>query len=165
MASPGIGPGYVAAQSAPTAESAPGGTEGTDRRVAQLEEMVARTHERAAELYETWLARQVDTRSRDLEWRAQRHRELAAKVRSVERVAARTLDGFESRIETGTPRAGKARQLLVLSALERLRVLVDARIATTVEAGRREGATWAEIAAALGITRQSAHERYRRHAD
>jgi hypothetical protein len=131
------------------------------RRVAQLEEMVARTHERAAELYETWLGRQATAGSVDLQRRAQRHREIAATARSAERLTERALREFQTRIETVTPRTGKARHLLTLSALEGLHALISSRIAETVGASRQEGATWAEIAAALGVTRQTAHERYR----
>jgi hypothetical protein len=124
--------------------------------------MVARTHERAAELYEAWSGRPGAAGSADLEHRARRHREIAAAARSVDRLAERTLQGFEARVDTGPQGSGKARHLVVLAAWERLRVRVDRRITDTVAAGRREGATWAEIAAALGVTRQTAHERYRR---
>jgi hypothetical protein len=153
-------------QSGTVVEWPPGDSGDTVRRAAQLEEMVARTHERAAELYETWLERQGGRAgSVDLERRARRHRELAATARSAERLAERTLREFQMRIETGSPRTGKARHLLALSALEGLRVLINSRIAETVGLGRREGATWAEIAAALGVTRQTAHERYRHRPD
>jgi hypothetical protein len=148
-------------QSGRMVESASRNTDDTVRRVAQLEEMVARTHERAAELYETWLERQVTDGPADLQRRAQRHREIAATARSAERLAERTLREFQTRVDTGTPRTGKSRHLLALSALEGLRVLINSRIAGTVGISRREGATWADIAAALGVTRQTAHERYR----
>ncbi len=138
-----------------------GGIDDSLRRVAQVEEMVARTHERAAELYETWSGRQGASGSAELEHRARRHREIAAAARSVERLAERTLKGFEARVDVGPQRSGKARHLVVLGAWERLRVLVDRRVTDTVVASRREGATWAEIASALGVARQTAHERYR----
>jgi hypothetical protein len=67
-------------------------------------------------------------------------------------------------VDVGSGRTGKARHLVVLAALERLRTLADRRIAETVAAGRRATATWAEIATALGIARQTAHERYRHRA-
>jgi hypothetical protein len=130
------------------------------RRLAQVEEMVARTHERAAELYETWLDQQVGGVPGGLEQRAQRYRENAAAARSGERIAARMLSSFEARIDA-LPNRGEARHLVALAALERLRVLTDRRIEETVAAGRRSGLTWAQIAAALGVTRQTAHERYR----
>ncbi len=138
-----------------------GGIDASLRRVAEVEEMVARTHERAAELYETWSGRQGAPGSADLEHRARRHREIAAAARSVERLAERTLKGFEVRVDVGPQRSGKARHLAVLAAWERLRALVDRRITDTVVASRREGATWTEVASALGVTRQTAHERFR----
>src|SRR4051794_14787471 len=49
---------------------------------ALVEEMVARTHERAAELYESWLKRRGAPRGEGLERRAQVHRELADAARS-----------------------------------------------------------------------------------
>jgi hypothetical protein len=132
------------------------------RHVAELEEMVARSHERAAELYESWLRQPRDDRRLALERRARMHRELAAAGRSVERLAERTLNGFEARVEAGTPPThGKAGALVTLAALERLRVLITQRIEQLVATNRREGATWAEIAAVLKVTRQSAHQRYR----
>ncbi len=150
---------------APSAGATDGaGIDDSLRRVAQVEEMVARTHERAAELYETWSGRQVALGAAELEQRARRHREIAAATRSVERLAERTLQGFEARVDAGPQRTGKARHLVVLAAWERLRVLVGRRITDTVAAARRDGATWTEIAAALGVTRQTAHERYRRRA-
>ena len=131
------------------------------RHVAELEEMVARSHERAAELYESWVKHPLDDRGLGLERRARMHRELAAAGRSVERLAERTLSGFEARVEAGTPKPGKVRGLVTLAALERLRVLINQRIEQLVAANRREGATWAEIATALHVTRQTAHQRYR----
>jgi hypothetical protein len=135
------------------------------RRVAELEEMVARTHERAAQLYETWSAQQVGATLDGLEQQARRHREMAAASRSAEGLIERTVDGFVARVDTGTFATVKVRHLVALAALERLRTVTSLRIADTVSAGRREGATWAEIAAALGVTRQTAHERFRRRGD
>jgi hypothetical protein len=137
-----------------------GPADDTLRKVTQLEEMVARTHERAAELYERWLEQHGDP-AEQLRSRASRHWELAAEVRSVQRLAARSLRGLEMRIAGPAAGAGKARSLAVLTGLEHLRRLVDQRIEELVAVGRQEGASWTEIAAALRVTRQTAHERYR----
>jgi hypothetical protein len=131
------------------------------RQAAQLEEMAARTHERAAELYESWLKHRGRTQQGGLEHRARMHREIAVATRSVDCLAERTLHGFEARLEAGTPSTGAARSLVTLSALARLRDLIERRIAKWVAAGRREGASWAEIGTALHVTRQTAHQRYR----
>ena len=131
------------------------------RRAAKLEEMVARTHDRAADLYETWSGRQKPAAAVEFDQRARRHRELAAASRSIEHLAERTLSGFVARVDVGSGRTGKVRHLVVVAALERLRTLTDRRIAETVAAARHEAATWTEIATALGVTRQTAHERYR----
>lgn len=154
---------------APRPATRPGGRSGDVdadnlRRTVHVEEMVARTHERAADLYESWSQRQNGEGALDFEQRVRRHRELAVTARSVDRLAERTVSGFEVRVQAGSGRTAKGRLLDVLAALGRLRALVDRRIAETVGAGRREGATWAEIAAALGVTRQTAHERYRRRS-
>jgi hypothetical protein len=126
-----------------------------------VEEMVARTHERAAELYESWVKRRGGGRLDGLERRAQVHRELAAAARSVDRLAERVLDGFQARVEAGTAATGKQRSLRTLAGWERLRILIAERIEQSVAVNRREGATWAEIAAALRVTRQTAHQRFR----
>jgi hypothetical protein len=130
------------------------------RKVAQVEEMVARTHERAAELYESWLEQRSDGTG-SLRARAERHREQAADVRSVLRLAARSLDGFEMRLSAGTPATAKGRHLVVLAGLQHLRHLLDRRIDEMVAASREDGASWAEVASALRVARQTAHERYR----
>lgn len=139
----------------------PTGRDDALRKVAQLEEMVARTHERAAEMYETWLEQRSDTPTDPLRNRARRHREQAVAVRSFRRLAVRSLQGFETRVATGASTSGKARHLAVLAGLEYLRDLLDRRIAEVVATGRQEGASWTEIGSALGVTRQTAHERYR----
>lgn len=131
------------------------------RHVARLEEMAVQTHERAANLYERWLAQRGDSASPSLRDRADRHRALAAEGRSVPRLAERSLQGFEVRVTADLPESGKGRELVVLAGLEYLRRLVDGRIEEAVAAGRRQGATWAEIGAALRVSRQTAHERYR----
>jgi hypothetical protein len=131
------------------------------REAAKLEEMAARTHERAAELYESWLTHRGKTPRGGLEHRARMHREIAAATRSVDCLAERTLRGFEARLAAGTPSTGAARSLMTLSALGRLRYLIERRIAEWVAASRREGASWTEIGTALRVTRQTAHQRYR----
>jgi hypothetical protein len=73
----------------------------------------------------------------------------------------RALVMFEERIDGASSETGKARQLIVLTALARLALLVDRRTARRVSACRREGASWADIARALRVTRQTAYERYR----
>jgi hypothetical protein len=94
-----------------------------------------------------------------LEHRARRHREIAEVSRSVERLAERTLTGFEARLNHSGAN-GRAETLAALAALDRLRVMLSHRVDETVEACRREGATWADIGSALHVTRQTAHERY-----
>jgi hypothetical protein len=131
------------------------------RKVTQLEEMVARTHERAAELYEKWLEQRSDPAAAPLRSRAARHRELAAEVRSVQRLATRSLRGLKMRVAERVSVAGKARSLAVLAGLEHLRRLLDQRIEEVVAGARQEGASWTEIASALRVTRQTAHQRYR----
>lgn len=150
----------------PVGEAAPArpGDPGLDR-VARLEEMVARTHDRAAELYEAWLEQKVTVRREELGLRAHRHRRLAAAARSLAQLTERTVHGFEARVLVGAPASGKARHLVALSALQRLRQFVDTRIEECVAAGRQEGASWSEIATALKVTRQTAHQRYRREID
>jgi hypothetical protein len=134
-----------------------------DRRVAPVEEMAAAAHQQAAELYESWLERQTGPPPAPPE-RAQQHRH-AGISRSVEWLAERALTGFETRLETGATTAGRINSLAVLAALDRLRVMVSRRVDETVEACRREGATREEIGSALHVTRQTAHERYRRRAE
>jgi hypothetical protein len=131
------------------------------RQAARLEEMVAQTHERAADLYERWLKQYGDGAAVTLRARADRHRTLAADGRSVPRAAERSLSGFEARLVETVPAPGKTRHLAVLAGLEHLRRLVDRRIEELVTAARREGASWAEVGAALRVSRQTAHERYR----
>jgi hypothetical protein len=133
------------------------------RRVAQLEQMAAATHERAAELYESWLKHHsgAPLAAREL---ARQHRGIAGANRSVERLAERTLTGFEARLDAGAS-AGADKGLVALAALDRLRVMVSRRVDETVEACRREGATWEDIGCALHVTRQTAHQRYRRRAE
>jgi hypothetical protein len=148
----------------PLPVSPPRGADGEDgqRRVAELEEMVAAAHDRAADLYETWQRRHIGESRDALEALARRHRELAQATRSIERLADRTLAGFEARVDASSTVRGKHRHLVALGALERLRVVISRRLEETVDACRRDGASWADIGSALHVTRQTAHERYRR---
>lgn len=134
------------------------------RQVARLEEMAAQTHERAADLYERWLGLRGDAASPELRGRADKHRNLAVAGRSVPRLAERTLQGFEARLVAFVPLPGKARDLAVLAGLGHLRRLLDRRIEEVVAGCRRQGASWAEVGAALRVSRQTAHERYRDHS-
>lgn len=133
----------------------------TQRRIAQIEEMAA-AHERAAELYESWLKHRTGAPLAALEHQARRHRQIADVTRSVERLAARTLTGFEARLDHSGASDQRSDNLAALAALDRLRALVSHRVDETVEMCRREGATWEDIGSALHVTRQTAHERYRR---
>ena len=134
------------------------------QQVARLEEMAAQTHERAADLYERWLEMRGDAAPAALRNRADRHRNLAAAGRSVPRLAVRTLQGFEARLATLVPMPGKAHDLAVLAGLDHLRRLLDRRIEEVVAGCRRQGVSWAEVGAALRVSRQTAHERYRAHS-
>lgn len=51
--------------------------------------------------------------------------------------------------------------LRVLCDLWRLRALVDRATGHLVQAAREEGASWAQIAEELGMSKQAAHERWR----
>lgn len=59
----------------------------------------------------------------------------------------------------------EAPEVTALSALEANRRLVDLLVGrrwSVMQSAREEGATWAEIGAALGMTRQGAQDWYRR---
>jgi hypothetical protein len=143
----------------------PGDAATVQRRIAQFEEMAAATHERAAELYESWLKHNTGTSLAALEHRARQHRDIADVSRSVERLAERTLTGFEARLDRGGASDQRSGNLAALAALDRLRALVGHRVDETVEMCRHEGATWEDIGSALHVTRQTAHERYRRRTE
>jgi hypothetical protein len=64
----------------------------------------------------------------------------------------------------GRPRDGAA-ALDALSDISLLRALLDQAETVAVPAARRAGRSWAEIADRLGVTRQSAWERWRALAD
>ena len=48
-----------------------------------------------------------------------------------------------------------------LEAANRLRHAADALVTELVNAARAEGATWADIGEALGVSTQAAHQKYR----
>ena len=54
-----------------------------------------------------------------------------------------------------------------LQAVSQLRALVDAMERLQVDRARDDGWTWPEIAASLGVTKQSVHEKHakRRHRE
>ncbi|MEW1813082.1 PASTA domain-containing protein [Pseudarthrobacter phenanthrenivorans] len=56
---------------------------------------------------------------------------------------------------------GSAEALGALSDIRQLRYLLDQAELAAVQAARRQGSSWAEVAARLGIARQSAWERWR----
>lgn len=60
--------------------------------------------------------------------------------------------------------SARGRELALLAALVHLDQRVRQRIEELVDACRHDGATWAEIAAALGTSRQAAHERFGRRS-
>jgi len=134
--------------------------ESAERWVVEVELAVAAAHQRAAEVYESWLRYGGSALSKeDLAQRARVHRDRLGASRSVDRLVERTLAMFERRIVA--PERGAAEGLVVLAALARLKMLLGRRIDSQVDACRGKGASWADIASALGVTRQTAHQRYR----
>ena len=66
--------------------------ESAERWVVEVELAVAAAHQRAAEVYESWLQHRVSAFSREeLAQRAQAHRDKLAASRSVDRLGERTL--------------------------------------------------------------------------
>lgn len=55
-----------------------------------------------------------------------------------------------------------AEQIATLSAMALQRQIIDQALSALVADARANGATWGDIGAALGITRQAAHQRYAR---
>jgi hypothetical protein len=64
----------------------------------------------------------------------------------------------------GQQPSARGSELVLLAALVHLEQRVRQRIDELVDACRHDGATWAEIAAALGTSRQAAHERFGRRS-
>jgi len=60
--------------------------------------------------------------------------------------------------DTRDPRAG-------LRAIASLRALTERLELAQVEAGLREGMSWQDIAAALGVSRQAVHKKYAKRID
>jgi hypothetical protein len=50
-----------------------------------------------------------------------------------------------------------------LAAVAALRVLLESLEGIQVESARRQGWSWQEIAAVLGVSRQAAHKKHGRH--
>jgi hypothetical protein len=143
------------------AEQARVGAEAARQLAVLMEEEVAAAHESAAVLYERWMREQWTRNREDLARRANAHRERARDWLSPQRLAHRIVAAFEARALRGATRAGKKRQLAALEALVALKAQVVHRIDELVADSRREGASWAEIADMLHVTRQTAHQRYR----
>lgn len=59
-----------------------------------------------------------------------------------------------------TTQAARTDATAALSELAALRSLVDGLTVDYVEKCRREGRSWAQIGACLGVSKQAAHERY-----
>ncbi|TDQ53417.1 hypothetical protein [Actinorugispora endophytica] len=64
------------------------------------------------------------------------------------------------RISTLAEAAGGESPLAALDATARLRAELERVEAVQVRRARVQGATWAEIAAALGVSKQAAHKKY-----
>lgn len=60
--------------------------------------------------------------------------------------------------DTRDPRAG-------LRAIASLRALTERLELAQVEAGLREGMSWQDVAAALGVSRQAVHKKYAKRID
>ena len=94
---------------------------------------------------------------------ALRDRNHAEERADAERQAELVLRVYEK----GTARRhhlARGRELALLAALVHLDQRLRQRIDERVDACRHDGATWAEIAAALGTSRQAAHERFGRRS-
>lgn len=71
-----------------------------------------------------------------------------------------TVQRFELDIAAEAPINRRVRELQVLSGLNALGTAVSHRIAEMVQLCREQGASWAEIAAMLHVSKQAAHERF-----
>ena len=67
---------------------------------------------------------------------------------------------FARRVVRAAGRAAAAGDEFELAELASLRDELEAAIKVAVDGQRATGRSWAHIGSALGITRQSAHERY-----
>lgn len=76
------------------------------------------------------------------------------------RSPAETLRRFELDVAAVAPVNRQNRELHVLGRLNALEVVVNQRIAEVVQVCREQGASWAQIAAILQVSKQAAHERY-----
>ncbi|BAS11742.1 hypothetical protein AHiyo8_00450 [Arthrobacter sp. Hiyo8] len=59
-----------------------------------------------------------------------------------------------------SPQSWKAEVTVTLEAIQQVRQTCDHTELTTVKYARKAGLSWAEIATALGVTRQAAWERW-----
>jgi hypothetical protein len=76
------------------------------------------------------------------------------------RLAQHLLSSYERDLRRTSSRDAKLATLERLSALHDLQAILQEHIFVAVADSRARNATWAEIGGALGVTRQSAHQRY-----
>jgi hypothetical protein len=75
-------------------------------------------------------------------------------------VTHRALTGPKSRYHDTTDEAWQQEVLYTLSCIQQIRQKCGHTELSTVRAARKAGLSWTEIAGALGVTRQSAWERW-----
>jgi hypothetical protein len=75
-------------------------------------------------------------------------------------VTHRALTGPKSRYPDWTDEQWRQEVLLTLSCVKQIREMCDHTELRTVREARKSGLSWTEIAGALGVTRQSAWERF-----
>lgn len=71
-----------------------------------------------------------------------------------------TVRRFELDAAAEAPIDRRVRELHVLSTLHALETVVSQRIVELVQICREQRASWSEIAAALHVSKQAAHERF-----
>src|SRR5262245_47076257 len=76
------------------------------------------------------------------------------------RTAIETVRRFELCTAADVQGDRRDRELQILAGLNALEVAVSQRIAEIVQICRDQGASWAEIAATLHVSKQAAHERF-----
>jgi hypothetical protein len=95
------------------------------------------------------------------EQRRQLHeRVLVQRSEFRSQLAHHVLHTYEHGVRHGGPRDTKLAALELLGALHDLQAIVQEHIRAAVDECRIRHATWAQIGDVLGVTRQSAHERY-----
>jgi hypothetical protein len=87
-----------------------------------------------------------------------------ARLRRRDRDTGDLMKALVRQIRAAGPRVAEA-DLEDLAVLLELRGLLDGAIATGIAGIKRSGATWAEIGALTGTTRQSAQERWGRRLE